>query len=491
MDAFFNEADLARQPIVETQQPFYKDPEFNAAIERQIRAAWGEQHAITKSSGPCVAGRCHGVSMPIRIWFADEQVVGQTLQIRDKLIHVCVATLCSGAEGLHGIDVTDNLKTVGVQCLQSGSAGGGVFWCSKHERAHICSHLCPFTFVNSLGFKTCILSGQTVAQSMEFGYGQGVAIVSDALSQQRKAEMPRISGRKRGSTVLDQIIREPQGTRSGLEHADDFVAVDLDAPAEDLFADDAEGNSFGDGMAKTMHMAYTQAYATSYLIIFSKERYDLEEINNKQRYREACQKISQYVNERSKQGLPTDLTVCRQLEDFAFSKAKRHFPQLTMVVNGKSRLHAYYSALCMEFYVQLITQLSIMSGEQGSRKLASKTKQEIDRFLTFNAADVMPNVLDILHEGLKIRTHILVQAEPVLQSMFPESLTMDKLGFRQKMCTEVKKLLKRCVVFAVEAKRPIERLQTTHIDMNIIIRTEEPVLTLFIEARRKRLGMDV
>lgn len=501
MDAFFHEAELARVQTA-VSVPFYRHPTFNDAVERQLRDAWMAQpqnmfpHATAE--GPCVAGKCQAMALTIRIWIASADKstlpMDQILLLEaegGKAVHVCEPRLCSMTDGLHGQDMTAKLRTIGLPCLQPSASGGGIFWCARHTRMHICTSTCRNTYTNQLGFKTCILSGQTVAQSMEFAYGQGVSIVSDETAKQRKIDVQRPSSRKRGPSALEQIIRESHGSRSDVGAGDGYQAVDLDAPADDLFSDEADGNSFGDGMAKTLLLAYTQAYATVYHIIFSKQRYDLEIEQADLLLKEARQKITQYMNDRAKQELPHFLDMSRQLETCALSKKHRLYPILMVPTGGKSRLQAYYAAVCMEFYVQLIAQLTIMTAETGAKKLTTKTKQEFERFMSFNVADVAPNIFDIMHEGLKIRTHVLVQMEPMFHNLFPESLVMDRLGFRQKTCTEVKKLLKKCVVLAVDAKRPIERLQTTSLDSNVVLRGTDPVLTLFIEARRKRLGMDV
>jgi hypothetical protein len=420
--------------------------------------------------------------------------------------------------GAHTRDVTGDFKE--SLSLRPGAAGGGLYWCDRHTRMHVCGPgRCKSTFKTSMGFEGCVLSGQTVEQAVEFAYGGGVAILSAAAASQRAIDRTLMrSAKPPPETPLDAVIRHAGPKRPNLIDLAPYTKrpartaplappretetpdqegrgrgaggregyQDLDAPADDLFPDDGEGNTFRDGLGKDLLVAYTQAYVTVHHIIFSGDRAALEAATEQERSAEALQKIRQYAVDRRKAGLPVDLTVCKQLQDCALSKSKRLYCRLLVPPHGICRMKAYYAAVCMEFFIQLTWQLTLMVE---TTKLPLKIKQAFERFLAFNIADVAPNILDIMHEGLKIHKHIIVPAEPLFHDLFPESLTLDKLGIRQKTCTEVKKLLKRCVLLVVEAKRPLSALQTTQLDMNSVLRDlGDPVLSLFFRARRLRLA---
>jgi len=496
----FAEAEHARNRAADTNAAA---GDIDAFVERQMRAAWATRASSSSSSsqrtitsvgtGPCVPGLCRGEHLSVSLWSMD-----------NAAIHVCCPRFCTLPAEVHTRPLYQAAAPAAARalprCLKPGTEGGGVYWCERHTRMHVCRPAsCPHTYTNSLGFKCCVLSGQTVGQAVAVAFGQGLAVVSAEAAYQRnlanRSQAQHARERKRkAATPLERFIRpvhdgtEAASTNTIVSSAvTSCPALDLDAPSADLFPDDGADNTFGDGLAEKLLMTYTQAYATVEHIVFGQRRAELEAAAVAGRLREAETRITQYATDRFKAGLAVDLTMCRQLEHNALTKSKRLFKRLLVPEGSLRRMRAYYAAVCTEFYTQLCGELHSLS--QYAR-LPPKTKQACERFLMYSEAEVMPNILDIMHEGLRIREHVIVPEEPLFRDLFPESLTLDRLGIGQKICTDVKKLLKRCVLIVItEANRPVVRLQTTQLDLTGIMHGTEPVWSLFLEARRDRLGL--
>lgn len=557
IDALFDEAAVAQHGRGGEKAP---DPAaVDAAVERQVRAAWVHCNAVALAlqqpeTGPCDVTQCRGLWVPVSLFTvsaaaaAAAQLPARAVLSADVLfegarVHACTGVYCDDVTDpvLHGRNVTDQMRALGAACAQPGSASGGVWHCARHMRMHVCRTPCRHTYETALGFAVCVLSGRTVQQAMQFAFGDGVAMVSQELAHDRQTERqekrratrqrddmnPDISittttKRARPATALDRIIdrRGRGGDDDGGGRGTDArllqplssssssppVAadageddggggggagyVDLDYPASDLFSNSGRANTFGDGLATEMLRVYSQAYTTVHLIIFSEDRARLEHVNTEARQAEALQRMRRYAADQTKDGLPVDLSTCRQLQDAALAKTRRVCKRLLVPVNAVCRMKAYYAAVCMEFFLQLTMRLTELRSGAGGGKLTDANRQLIDRFLTLNIADVAPNVFDIMHDGLRLKPNVIVPTEVLFQDLFPESMTLDRLGIRQKSCTEVMKLMKRCVVLAVRCNLPVDRMQTTQLDLTVVMHeTSKPVLSLFLAARRARLGI--
>lgn len=517
-DELFAEAELAR-----VGRAIDADDDVaavDAAVEREIRAAWVREHSATlaleqPAKGPCDVTQCRGLWIPVTLW----TVVTATENVK---LHACSELYCDGTdENMHVSNVTAKYRALGAACVQPGTSCGGVWHCRRHMRMHVCRDPCPHAYDTALGHGVCALSGRTVRDAMEFAFGQGVSVISRQIDHERQMERheKRLAKRERDAmnpdisvtattkrtkpaTPLDRIIERRGGVSdSGIESYrtnvedgggdddDDDEAVDLDYPADDLFSNAARSNTFGEGMAKDMLSAYTQAYSTVHLIIFSEERNRLERDNTAARKADALQRMRRYAADQVKDGQSIVLSTCRQLQDAALSKTRWVCKRLVVPENAVRRMKAYYAAVCMEFYLQLCMRLTAMRKAGSRARLTTEQQRLVDQFLTLNVADVAPNVFDVMHEGLCLKPHTIVPKEVVFQHLFPDSLTLDRLGIGQRMCTDVKKLMKRCVVLAVRSNLPVEHVQTTQLDLTVVIHGTEPVLSLFLAARRARLGL--
>lgn len=440
-----------------------------------------------------------------------------------KALHAC-SNECTVDEDdpVHGRDVTQPLAdALSLVSLGSHSSGQGLWWCPRHTRVHACDAECKNADETNLGFRQCALSSRTVGSSLKIAYGDGTYVVSSETSHQRSVDAAAArdernvkagndlsrsvttvsrTGYKRKGSALDKIIarRAAVGYGGGGgagEDAEDDSYIDLDEPSDDLFAEGEHENTFGDNLATTLLQVYSQAYATVHHIIFSEARARIEAETEAAFERDVSQRLHQYVNDQKKRKDVVFLDVCKQLQHAAEAKHKRVFKKVLVPKNAIPRMKAYYSAVCMEFYMQLkFLVTSLLQDAQtlssaAAYRLKPKAKAAFERFQGQNIADVAPNIFDIMHEGLKVQQHDIVKREVLFQHVFPESLTLQKLGISQKLCTDTKKLIKQCARLVITSHKPIEKLQVTQMDLNAVMRGNEPVISMFLQCRRERLGL--
>ena len=346
---------------------------------------------------------------------------------------------------------------------------------------------------------------------MRFAFGDGVALTSSEFENTRRGAQ---SDRRKNSTLarssmyaVEQVVRvgntqhssgaplklrntigSRKRTRSTSEDDDDDdddLYIDLDVPSDDLFSNEFESNTFGQGqdIASRLVRLYAQAYATMNLLLFSYERTAIEAKTRRMVENDAIHRIGSYMNEQVKHAEPFVFTKARQLESRALN-IRRLYPDLILPPNGSCRLKAYYSMVAMEFFLQISHVMVYLKDT-----FDGAMRTTVERFQQQAFASVAPNIFDLMREGLLINGITIIEKELLLE-MFPESNTMHQLGIETKMCTDVKKMLKQCAWYASSCNVALEKFQTTYLDSIDFLFGGESVVVKFLDARRVRLKLD-
>jgi len=531
-------------------------PDFHRQIEAQLRRAYIERRILVGEPLPSRAGQCSSLCSsrvqhwPVRVFACSPNgALGEDVTLESIAnpttstpLHACVVgQTCLGPEladaTLHWNECTADVARVSPVARDVGT-GGGVHWCERHGRMHVCTRACRFTMRNQIGFAVCTLSGRTLGGRIDATFGQGTVVVSRQVQYQRDQEARErreaMAVRRSALAAVENVVETGSTTvleRSPLaaktkrarpasttgdgrrarktlfvdggapssataaaaaaaaesavddDDDDDDVYIDVDAPASGLFDNSYESNTFGEGIADELVRWYTQAYAAVHLLLFSKQRAQIEYTNRQKTYDDVRHRLASYMAAQRKARAPVCLTLMRQVEQKSMN-ARRIYPVLLLPRNGTCRLTSYYALISMEFYLQLV---AVVTRLHDRFDVASRAAADQLTDLTF--ASVAPNIVHLLHEGLKIRGQTIVELERTL-SIFPESQTIEALGFPQKQCTEVQKVLKKCVVAAADLSEPLESMRTTHVDIMHIIFGSESVVVRFLEERRRRLHIE-
>ena len=553
---------------------------LSGAAERQLRAAWIERRrqrnefSVLAVTGDCTLSCKRNIAhFDVRVFACAPSVVFAPSRAHVVLddsacrdvptggaLHVCCAEFCAGyaldaLAQYHWHDRTTVLRDAGFSVCAARIHGGGVYWCERHTRMHVCTATCTNTFTNSLGYTVCVLSGHTLRAPLSVSFGSGTVLLSREMQWQRDSDAaarrqtlavqrsalsaietvvtagnshvlehsptsaagasggggaattkkrPRIDlsrsvhatsrrnlftddsrdrlRRSRSPSPTDCNVDDNQPTVQGGAERHLDVYIDADAPADDLFPNELTYNTFGDGIATELARWYAQAYASTHLLLFSEQRAAIEVRNRRAVLRDARHRIDSYINGQRKARRPVILATCRQIE-MRVLNSRRIYPEMLVPRNARARLTAYYALVCMEFYLQLVQSVCTLMP-----RFSETMRVVAERFQAVSFASVAPNILDLMHEGLRINGHVIIDAESLL-SIFPESQTIDELGINQKTCTDVKKMIKKCIVAATAANEPLERLRTTRLDAIDVIFGDDSVVSLFLGRRRVRLGM--
>ena len=493
-------------------------PDLNRHVEVQLRKLWIEhQLAVNESTnatlprGPCQAATCIPQYFGIHIYAVDPSIPRSQLHefmiipVDDvdckSPLHACIEKFCycdnPAYSMYHWKERTDAFAD--CQFAQSGITGGGVYWCAGHTRMHVCTSNCTNITKTSIGTIVCVLSGREIRQKDEVMYGDGLTILTHDLEDERAKTSSTIrkirSAHRSGLTNVQELIQTSTARHTELygfhaedtetqqlehmEFDDEDVYADMDEPADNLFPDN-EDNTFGAEMTGELNQIYAHAYALVALLIFSDERSKIEARNRHFVRDRAEHQIRNYIDSQKLNKEPVFLDVCQQLQDRAFA-SRYVYPQLLVAPCGIPRLTAYFAVLVMEFYLQLIDVL-----HQIAPQAPVRARTYIEKFLGYPFGSVAPNILDVMREGLSMERQTILRPEPML-GLYPESNTLEELGIPQKLCTEVKKCMKQCIIHAVP-RVPIAQLQITQLDLTAVFNPmEPPVVSQFLIARRHRL----
>jgi hypothetical protein len=259
------------------------------------------------------------------------------------------------------------------------------------------------------------------------------------------------------------------------------VYIDPDVPADDAFPNAGVDNTFGDNMSHTLARLYAEAYATVHWLLFSDERAAIESRNRELVVAEARHRIDSYIAAQTKAGEPILLGVCRQLERRAVN-SRRTYPELLVPEHAVARMTAYYAVVALECYLQLMSCAATLAPDAST----DATKKACERFLTTSFSRVVPNVLTTLHTGLRSSSGTIA-VEDAMLSIMPESQTIEELGIAQKVCTQVKKDMRKIIIAASHVTLPVASVQLTQLDTNEVIFGRASIISTFLAARRRRL----
>jgi len=494
-------------------QALVNDTRFTQAVERAVRQdALRRALTMPTSAAPCtLACRPHIVSFAVALYataptcvagadgtldFGAEPVTGASL-------HACVASLCPARDAaLHATNCTSRVRhTLTEPC----SSGGGVHFCATHGRAHVCIASSCRHAVDSQRMRVCPLSARTLGLELRTAYGYGNTIMTDEITEHRDAvEMQRRSSsamrRSSASCAIENVLaagsaqtrditplaggkrKTPSPSPSPASSASSSTSTytDTDIPADDVFPADGAANTFGDGAAPVLARLYAEAYASVHLLLMSDDRARIEERNRQLVLAEARRRINSYLSYQRKSGEPVMLSVCRQIERRAFN-ARRVYPELVLPPHAIARLTAYYALVAVEMHMQLVRCASRLA------ETSESMQRVFERYTTTSFAAVVPNVLDILHSGLRSGSVPIAVEESTL-SIFPESQTIEELGILQKTCTDVKKIMKKIIVAASNANVSVNELRVTQLDTTLVMfDTDSSVVSLFLAERRRRI----
>ena len=506
--AAFADYDAARKPQSSSWRELLAEEAFMRAIERSVRAAaLRAATSMPTSAEPCsptcstrwYAPRFYATAPSV----ADDDVLdyGSDPLTHDRL-HACVPSLCSLAPAAHLSERTADIRALRHVLTEPQSTCGGVTYCETHGRAHVCvPSRCRHALRSTRGFLVCPLSGRTLAsERLQMAYGDGTTIVSGEIAKQRDDEEAHRRStealRRSSSSAIEALLANGNsqlrsstalGRPKKRKNADvvnvreEEAYIDADIPAIDVFPDDGDDNTFGDGAASELARLYAEAYASVHLLLMSDERAAIEQRNRELVVAEARRRINSYITYQRKSGAPVLLSVCRQIERRAMN-SRRVYPELVLPPHAIARLTAYYALVAVEMHWQLAYCASLLL--ERSPTVASKRAYE--RYTTLSFASIVPNVLDILRTGLRSGSSPIALEEPTL-SIFPESQTIEELGIPQKSCTESKKTMKKIIVDATQASLPMHMLRVTQLDSTLVIFGRESVVSTFLRERQRRL----
>lgn len=490
----------ATRPTATSWRTFILDPGVVREFERTLRDCEMRIRGIRQATmpGACTL-ECRGAIRcrnDVRVYAMDGD--GDTL-LREpgtsRLLHVCVPGACRVmSSALHAHECTNELRRVRFPLFLSRAAAGGVYFCERHCRAHICTRAnCPATAPSAHSFRVCVLSGQTVAAKHGVEYGTGNRMLSASIERERaRTETDRRAAmairRSQGAMAIETLLNAST-EQNRVTHALDGSTVaepaaapdaDVDAPAPDVFSDRAADNTFGDGMATTLAQLYAEAYTMVHWLLFSDERAAIEAKKHAAVLNEAQHRIDAYVASQTKAHEPVLLHVCRQLERRALN-SRRLFPHVLVPHGAVARMTAYYALVSLECYLQLMQCAAALQDTPNDA-----TKRACDRYLLTACGRIVPNVLALLHSGLRTSTSTIAIEEPML-SFMPESQTIEELGIAQKVCTQIKKDMRKIIIAASTAAMPPACLRLTQLDMTDVMFGTEPVITTFLAARKRRI----
>jgi hypothetical protein len=508
MDEDFALLEAARMP---NWTALVRDERFTRGIERAARAAlvtrFPSSAAVSSTSSMACHGECLAAIKNFRarilagVAFRDHLEYGLEPTSR-QLLHLCIDGVCSEQhESATTSDCTPALRATHYALVAPTSAGGGIYYCSAHGRAHVClGRTCAHGVENGRNALICPLSGQTLGFALMTMFGRGNTIMNDEIMHTREDnEQLRRSAaaiRRSAAGVVEMVIqtanaqlRDSTALGCGakrscevLDDDDDDVYYDLDVPADDVFPERGIDNTFGDGARGLLARLYAEAYAAVYRLLMSPEREAIELRNRELVLADAIRRTQTYLKYQRSAGAPAMLCTMRQIERRAFN-SRRIYPELLLPENAIARITAYYAVVCVEMHMQL----AVCARTLGACATASKEmRRACERYTALSLSSVVPNVLDILHTGLRAGA-ITIASEETTLSIYPESQTIEELGWPQRTCTDVKKLMKLLIVEATNASMPLEQLQLTQLDAAAVMFGRESVISTFLGERRRRL----
>lgn len=474
MDDLFAEAMLA---AAAPEWPSAATTSLEAA--RQLHAAWrrtkGAATAALGEQGACSSTVCTSVTRYDLHFFAttatDASTALASVRVDESRVHACVGRALCTLAMVHGVELT--ARAVGVVAE--------VHWCARHARMHACLvEQCPLGELDSLGTRTCALSGRRLAATIEHAFGDGVSSLRG--DSQRRADddlsrraLQRV--RRREEPAVGSALLASKRPRVG--DAGDF-------PSSTTFPSHVADNTFATGIEENLAQFYAAAYHCVHRLIFSVERANIERAKEQHVRLTANKRVARYIRQQRRNKEPIVESVCQQYVDQAYRR-RRLFDRHLVGKDSIARLTAYWALVAMECYIQLNALTARV--REGARK---KTRESADRLGAYPIDHVVANVLDLMASAYSHSERTIIAREPWL-SLYPESMTIKALGIPQGVCTAIKKDMYVVLGRALDIGVPLEHVQTTFVaPARILFCTDDDdrsVVQLFLRARKQRLGL--
>jgi hypothetical protein len=437
-------------------------------------------------------------------------------------LHVCVPSLCAlpSSTLLHAHERTSLVRSLTHHALTEPlETGGGVYYCHVHERVHVCvPATCACSQPAARGARVCALSSRVLNTTLELAYGDGVTSISDELAHTRAREdeertYANAARRSNATSAIEHVMHtataqmresralgRPSSSSSSspltaaaaaaaresmvvdADAADDAEYADVDVPDMDAIPADGEANTFGDDTAPVLVRLYSEAYAAVQHLLPSDERAAIETATRQSVVDDASRREATHFEHMRKAGEPLSVPTMLQIELRAFNQ-RRILPELCMPEHSIARIQAYFALVAMEAHMQLTAAALRCAAVERNEKRAAIFR----RYPSLSFAAVVPNVLDILSRGLRVRGEAIALADTIA-SMAPESQALQALGYDESLVTDAKKAMKAVITAAVLAGEPLYTLQLTQLDHALIFYSRTSVVSLFLAERRRRLA---
>jgi len=457
--------------------------------------------APTAAPGACVVGMCRPTAIhPVSVVQPHGGALGfRTCRVAGYPgpVHVC-SPYC-----LHVKQTSSDPRG-----FRAAPLAGTLFLCARHRRVHGCSGTpvsCRDTYTDALGFARCVFSGNTVGSSEAFGFGEGAAVtgwVGDLSSS--LVDVPSAKRAKPQQRKARQSVLPPAPAPSRPAAAAAAAAAD-DSPRAGLFADDAAGNGFGQGLGQTLDDLYGHGCAAVDLLLFGAERGQLEAERVRALRREADRKMLAFLADEVKGPGLASLDAARR-KHAAVMGSRQIFSPLLLPAGATGRLRAYYACVLCEFLVALYrlttevqallrTTPHVSGGEQDAA--FSRTDGALERVHNCPPLVMACNCLYLLAVDFSgggagsaagVETALWPEAaqDPVLARL-PESATLNKLGISEHECTGVRKDVRLVFSLAEQHGLGLGRLRVTALPLHVVMWAGASVIALFLAERQRRM----
>lgn len=470
MDALFAAAAAAQKSVSGAPHEFSPQA-FDEGIANQVYTAW-----INSGRAPMLQGNredtcsldtgCRGEAIHVRL-----------LRDNDNNVHACTM-FCP-----HYTTAHRHLPECGEEYeIQGSNLNGCVYACPLHLRVHACGPWCTVLMTDLQNARVCVLSGRVLAlhtmRSFEDDDCDGGGHASGATTRYQTASVSKEAsdavrpnhqnrGRERRHThrQLESIARAP---------------LHPDEPRVGLFPE--ANNTFGRTFAADLDTKYAMAYTVVETLLFSQDRFAVEQDVVKRAHSEAMVKVRhQSKVRRSGGGL---WSVCDALACYRYEMQKfKMYPRLVLPHGAINRLCAYYSLLCVEFHHQLL-EATTHNLEQANARM----KPLYRRVLQAAFVHVVPVFLELFQRDIVNEQTVLFRADWFIKAYYPEGKIREVLLPTAGHRTKVRKDILQVIASLFHSKVASAQLALTTLPVpTLMYETEQSVVTAFLEARKARI----
>lgn len=388
----------------------------------------------------------------------------------DARVHVCVEGSCRAVP-----HPTTRVDIARVVVAWRGAAV--MYACTRHARMHACvEDVCHVTTTLADGFVACAFSGRVVSAPLAAAYSSATSVIDSSLAAVRDeavAERRRaVVDARPAAVALVAMLDAPRGADG-----------DVDFPTRALFPRSGAANTFGDDEDLTLASRYSAAHAVTHTLLVSEARAAIVAARRALVFRTAVvDTVRPYVRRRRAARKIVYRHTLRAL--VARVEAKRRvYPTLVVPPHGDERLVAYFSALCVEMYTNLVHV-----ARSSALKATPKDRKKIAPLFTTPVKTVVPSLLQRFERGVEFPSGVVVAYREPWLALMPDEPTMLALGCTSR--TPVEKFLRPLLGCVAASPRALaESLRATQLDIVDVIGAPDgaSVVRLFLQRRRARL----